>query len=182
MGLSIPSYSLPNWRRELLNVIRLPFWFACFWAVIGVFWRSPLESVGLICIFLVLLIGLEWVSRRLHSAKLVHAKQPLEEGIQQQLVRSKTAEGLDRLDGTFLAEFLPDAATATVHIPFCPPFERVPRVHVYALDETDVHLRVASPKPYGVRVDVKRSDLELEQVCIAIVAESEAPQANACGS
>jgi len=164
----------------LLHVIRLPFWFACILAVVGVAWRTPLESVGLIGIFLILLVAVEWVSRRLTSkgASKIDPTEPMDdesmdESVRQQIIRSKTAEGKDRLDGTFWAEFPPDAMTATVHIPFCPPFERVPSVQVFPVSDTDVHVRIAKSKPYGVRIDVKRNDLEEERLCLAIIAEEE---------
>jgi hypothetical protein len=151
----------------------LPFWFACFWAVIGTAWRPPLASIGLISIFFVLLLAVEWGSRRSTAKKLPKPvpDEPMEENFRQQIIRSKTAEGLARLDGTFWAEFPAEAATATVHIPFCPAFEQVPNVKVFPVDATDVQLRVAPPKKFGLRVDVKRSNLEINRLCFAVIAE-----------
>lgn len=163
----------PNWHRELLQTLRLPFWFACFWAVIGTVWRPPLASVGLIAFFLILLVLVEWGSRRFATKKLPKGQSavPVDETVRQQMIRSKTAEGLERLDGTFWAEFPAEAMTATVHIPFCPAFERVPTVQVFPVDETDAHLRIASPKTFGVRVDVKRNNVEMERFQFAVIAE-----------
>jgi|GEM_PF-2641583 len=221
-----PPLSLPNWHRQLLHAFRLPFWFACFWAVAGVLWRPPLASIALICIFLVLLVAVEWGARRLLSTRqpLVESEEPADtkpinklfaalngmlslrlkvrkaetkcakqkrpvytgvqdEGIRQQIVRSKTAEGLDRLDGTFWVEFPADAKTVTVHIPFCPAFERVPQVQVFpvketddpekTVPETDTPLRIVSAKTYGVRIDVKRNHRKIDQLCFAIIAEEQ---------
>jgi hypothetical protein len=160
---------------SLLQAIRLPFWFACFWAVVGVVWRPPLSSVGLIAIFLVLLVGVEWLSRRLTAKKLLSLKppkiKPTDEMVLQQMTRSKTAEGLDRLDGTFCVEFPAEAMTATVHIPFCPAFENVPKVQVFPVDATEVNLRITSIKMFGMRVDVKRSDAETNSLRFAVIAE-----------
>jgi len=183
MALTTSNTLLPNAPRGLLHVIRLPFWFACVLAVVGIAWRPPFESVVLISIFLILLIAVEWISRRLtrkspkFDAEPMDA-EPMDDGIRQQMIRSKTAEGRDRLDGTFWAEFPEGAMTATVHIPFSPPFERAPKVQVYPLSETDAgesngHVRIAPPKTYGVRIDVKRSDSEVDQLCFAIIAEEE---------
>jgi len=151
----------------------VPLWFACFWAVVGTAWRPPLASIGLIGIFLVLLLAVEWGSRHLTEKKLPKSvpDEPIDENLRQQVIRSKTAEGLDRLDGTFWTEFPAEAMTATVHIPFCPAFERVPSVKVFPVDATDVQLRVAAPKKFGIRIDVKRSNLEIDRLCFAVIAE-----------
>ena len=87
------------------------------------------------------------------------------------MIRSKTPEGLDRLDGTFLVEFSADTMTTTVHIPFCPAFERIPQVQVFPVDKTDAQLRIVSQKTFGVRIDIKRSNADLQQLHFAIIAE-----------
>jgi hypothetical protein len=87
------------------------------------------------------------------------------------MTRCTTAEGLDRLDGTFWAEFPANAMTTTVHIPFCPAFERIPKVQVFPVDEADVQLRITSQKTFGVRVDVKRNNMETDRLRFAIIAE-----------
>ena len=164
-----------NYGSVCVQVCRLTFWFACFFVIVGVVWRPPLSSVGLIAIFLVLLVALEWVSRRLTTKKLPPLPLPESETIQQQMSRTRTAQGLDRLTGTFWAEFSEDVRTTTVHIPFCPAFERVPNVQVFPVDAADVSLRIISPKTFGVRVDVKRnnsqSNLEDNRIGFAVVAE-----------
>jgi len=150
-----------------------------------------LASVLLIALFLVLLVAIEWVSRRLTSNKRVGVKGQeamkeeaaltlalsqrgrgqMPETVQQQMLRTTTAEGWDRLEGTFWAEFPTDAMTTTVHIPFCPAFKRVPTVQVLPSEETDANLRIISPKMFGVRVDVKRNAVDVNRFCFTIVAE-----------
>ena len=154
------------------QVIRFCFWFACFWVIIGVAWRPPLASVGLIAIFLVLLVAIEWVSRRLAPKTMPASSLPETDTVQQQMTRFTTAEGLDRLEGTFWADFPENAMTTTVHISFCPAFERVPRVQVFPKNATDTNLRVVSPKTLGVRVDVKRNNPAITRLCFTIVAET----------
>jgi len=90
--------------------------------------------------------------------------------VQQRMTRSTTAEGLDRLEGTFWAEFPADAMTTTVHIPFCPAFESVPKVQVFPVEETDANLRIVSTKTFGMRVDVRRNNLGIDRLCFAVVA------------
>lgn len=163
------SSSFPNWHHELLQSFRLPFWFACFLAVIGTAWRQPLINAGLIVFFLVLLAIVEWAAHRLTATR--ESVTLTEETVQQQMIRSRTADGRDRFDGTFWAEFPPETLTTTVHIPFCPAFDRVPNVQVFPMDETDVHLRTASPKTFGVRIDVKRNNTETDRFRFALIAE-----------
>jgi membrane protein implicated in regulation of membrane protease activity len=166
-------FLLPDWHRKLLLALRLPFWFACFLVVVGVVWRPPLASVGLILFFLVLLVAVEWLSRRWKKKpkNVYEPAEQVEETMQQQITRSKTTEGLDRLDGTFWAEFPAEAMTAAVHVSFCPAFERVPTVQVFPINEPDAQLRIISPKTFGVRVDVKRNNLETDRLCFAMIAE-----------
>ena len=171
--MSTPNSCLFTPYSLLLQVIRLPFWFACFWAVIGTAWRPPLASVGLMSIFLGLLFIIEGGSRRLTAKKLPKpvSAEPIETTLRQQIIRSKTAEGLDRLDGTFWAEFPAETMTATVHIPFCPAFEQIPNVQVFPVDATDVPLRITSLKKFGIRVDVKRNNEEMDRICFTVIAE-----------
>jgi len=164
---------LPNGRWRLLDIVRWSFWFACFWAVVGTVWRPPLASVALVCIFLLLLFAFEWTSRRLSQVNKISKVEPdesIDDTVWQQIIRSKTPEGTERLEGTFWAEFPAKALTVTVHIPFCPAFERVPDVQVFSVDGTDVHMRIAPPKTYGVRIDVKRDSLTINRLCFAVIA------------
>ena len=167
-----------DWRRELFRAVRFPFWFACLLAIVGVAWRPPLASIGLFTFFLVLFVVVEWVARRLGSNNVPllpsgeRGRQvESDENVWQRIVRSQTSEGKDRFEGTFGGKFSMGAMTATVHIPFCPAFERVPNVQVLPMDETDVSLRIISPKAFGVRVDVKRNNQDTTRFCFVVVAE-----------
>lgn len=176
-GRQTVAVALPHRLRLLPSVTcRLSFWFACLLAIIGTTWRPPWASVGLIVVFLVFLVAFEWASRRLTATKrTVNKSLPFSltksEAIQQQMVRTKTAEGLDRLEGTFWAVFPANAMTTTVHIPFCPAFAIIPKVQVFSMDATDANLRVVSSKAFGVRVDVKRNNGDIDRLCFAVVAE-----------
>jgi len=156
---------------SLLQAVRLPFWFACFWAVVGVIWRPPLASVILVALFLTLLVAMEWALRRLTTKTALRSPSSETEAVQQQMTRTKTAEGSDRLEGTFWAEFSTEATTATMHIPFCPPFDNVPKVQVFPVDETSVHVRIAQPKTFGVRIDIKRNSLAVDRLCFVVLVE-----------
>jgi len=144
--------------------------------VVGTVWRPPDSSVGLLVLFLVLLVGVEWLARRLNTTKLAEAAEIMDETILQQMVRSKTAEGLDRLEGTFCVEFQPEEMTATVHIPFCPTFESIPKVQVHPVDETNAAtLRITSLKTFGMRIDVKRNNATINRLRFAVIAAAQDP-------
>ena len=165
-----PNFYFPS-PYSLLQAIRLPFWFACFWVVVGTVWRPPLASVILLALFIVLLVAVEWMSRRLTTKNILPSSSPETEFVLQQMIRTKTPEGLDRLDGTFWAEFPAEAMTATVHIPFCPAFATIPKVQVFPVDETSAYVRIAPPKTFGVRVDVKRNSLKTDRLCFVVSVE-----------
>jgi hypothetical protein len=74
------------------------------------------------------------------------------EQILQQLTRSRTADGCQVIHGTLVAEFVPGERTATLHVAFCPPFERLPQVEA-AADDCDV--KVVQVLHQGARLDVR---------------------------
>lgn len=88
-----------------------------------------------------------------------------------QVVRTRTEENRERLEGTFCVEFLPDQWTTTIHVPFCPAFDTPPHVEAFVLDEEDVKLTIFEPKTFGVRIDVKKRSRETSRLHIAITAE-----------
>lgn len=78
-----------------------------------------------------------------------------EEPIEQQLIRSLTAEGIDKLEGTLRAHFVPRQRTAWVHAAFCPPFGVLPQLVVRQTSGPEARITVGSLLPYGVRFDLK---------------------------
>ncbi len=106
-----------------------------------------------------------------HAEELEESEE-FDEGITQQLVRRRTDEGTDRLEGTFLVEFPENQRTASVHVPFCPAFEGTPKIDVVLLDGEDATLSVVKPKPFGVRIDAKRRENAVGTVRILVVAEN----------
>lgn len=164
-----PSFALNSY-------LLFPFWFACFWALVGTAWRPPLASAGLLALFIVLVAAIEWMTHRFTKKKSpfpmpINESLSADKSVRQQMTRTQTAEGGDRFDGTFLAEFPAEAMTTTVHIPFCPAFEKTPNVQVYPLDESIAALRITSSKPFGMRVDVKRNHPAIAWLRFAVIAE-----------
>ena len=158
----------------LLLMTQFVLWTACALAVFGVCWRSiPFEPRILLFGFFVALaaaVELAWWKRSFRTPSLRENDEPEEQeyfddAVTQQIVRSRTEDGVERLEGTFLVAFAPMQQTASVHVPFCPAFETTPTVEVLPL-EGDAMASVDSPRPFGVRVDVKRKDEEPVRILV----------------
>jgi hypothetical protein len=107
-------------------------------------------------------------ARRGVAAKVRVAAQPSfseNEQVLQQLTRARTAEGLEVVSGTLLAEFAPGERTVTLHAAFCPPFERLPQVEVEATDAT---VKLVQVLHNGVRLDVRRAMPALEPCRVSV--------------
>ena len=76
----------------------------------------------------------------------------------QQMSRSRTAEGHESIHGTLVAEFSPGERTATLHVAFCPPFEKLPHVAAEIADGPDASVKVAQVLHNGVRLEVRLSE------------------------
>ena len=146
----------------LLLTTQFALWTACALAVLGIGWRSvPFDRHILLFGFFVALTAiaeLVWWRRPSHAPPLDEeefAEEEFDDNATQRITRSRTDEGTERLEGTFLVEFAPDQRTASVHVPFCPAFETTPNVEALLLDG-EATLSVVKPRPFGVRVDVKR--------------------------
>ena len=73
----------------------------------------------------------------------------------QQLTRSKTADGTERLDGWLRMPLAPGQRTASVHVAFCPPFETNPTLDLEQIEGPEGRIRSAQLMPHGVRLDLK---------------------------
>jgi hypothetical protein len=76
----------------------------------------------------------------------------------QQLSRSRTADGHESIHGTLVAEFAPGERTATLHVAFCPPFEKLPHVEAEIADGPDASVKVAQVLHSGARLEVRLSE------------------------
>jgi hypothetical protein len=74
----------------------------------------------------------------------------------QQLVRTRSAAGLDRMQGWLRTEFEPTERNATLHVAFCPPFAEAPRLTVLQISGPAARIKPVQLLPYGVRLEVKR--------------------------
>lgn len=86
----------------------------------------------------------------------------------QQLVRSRAADGSERLAGWLRIPFAAGQRTGSEHVAFCPPFDRTPHVAVEQLDGPAVRVKTAQLLPHGVRLDLKLAAVTEEPVAVIL--------------
>ncbi len=90
------------------------------------------------------------------------ARDPLEdaapdENVTQQLTRSCTADGAEQLAGWLRMPLAAGQRSGSVHLAFCPPFDRTPELSVDQLDGPRARVKTAQLLPHGARLDLKLS-------------------------
>jgi|GEM_PF-2684992 len=100
-----------------------------------------------------------------------------ERQLSMQMSRGLDAEGRDVLEALLAAHFEPGQKQLSLHIPFCPPFERTPQVDCEAEDESTVRIKVGTVYPYGTRLDLKRTGSTGDAITmhVQVVASAESP-------
>lgn len=88
---------------------------------------------------------------RLPQAPRILAKSE----ILQELVRSQEAGGAECLSGWIRVPLAVGQRSAAVHLAFCPPFSRTPRVTVVQQDGPPARIKPVQVLPFGVRLDLK---------------------------
>jgi hypothetical protein len=73
----------------------------------------------------------------------------------QHLVRVRDAAGDEAVRGTLYAEFAAGQRTATIHVGFCPPLERLPRVEAHAGGLPPAEVKVVQALAHGARLEVR---------------------------
>jgi hypothetical protein len=75
--------------------------------------------------------------------------------VTQEFVRSRQPDGGERLAGWMRVPLSPGQRTATVHLAFCPPFVRTPKITVAQQEGPTARIKEAQLLPYGARLDLK---------------------------
>jgi hypothetical protein len=86
----------------------------------------------------------------------------------QQITRYRAANGTHAIHGTLLAEFAAGERTATLHVAFCPPFERLPTAEVEAVDDSGADVKVTQLLHNGVQIDVRLPEPADGNACVTI--------------
>jgi hypothetical protein len=96
--------------------------------------------------------------------------------IVQRLTRARDAAGCDILYGSLRADLAADQRSTAVHVAFCPPFARLPRVAVEQTAGPDARIKVAQVLPYGARLDVRLARLPQEPSTVTLEIDVRATQ------
>jgi hypothetical protein len=86
----------------------------------------------------------------------------------QQITRYRAADGTHAIRGTLLAEFAAGERTATLHVAFCPPFERLPTVEAEALNGCFADVKVAQLLHNGIQIDVRLPEAADEHTTVTV--------------
>ena len=78
-----------------------------------------------------------------------------EENVVQQLTRSRSADGGEILAGWVRVDLADGQRSTSVHLAFCPPLDRSPRLDVEQIDGPEAKVRNLQVLPYGARFDLK---------------------------
>ena len=81
--------------------------------------------------------------------------EPPDDEVTQKLTRSQAADGSEVLSGWLRVAMAAGQRSANVHLAFCPPFPRIPRVTVEQLEGPQVRIKTVQRLPYGARFDLK---------------------------
>lgn len=102
------------------------------------------------------------------------AEEICPDDVVQQLTRSRGADGSDVLSGWLRVEMAPGQRSASLHVAFCPPFDRTPRLAIEQLSGPRARVKTVQLLPYGSRFDLKldRPAEEAAAVMLRFLARS----------
>ena len=97
------------------------------------------------------------VDRSASDNELSEDQEPVEPAadVVQQLTLRTTAEGGQELSGWLRMNLSAGQRTGTLHVAFCPPFDRPPVVQAEAVAGTDCRIKVTEAQTYGARLAIK---------------------------
>lgn len=98
----------------------------------------------------------------------VAAAADADELVLQHLIRVRDAAGEESIRGTLHAPFAAGQRTATLHVGFCPPLERLPQVEVHAGDMPAAQVKVVQALAHGARLEVRLGEPAAKSCSISI--------------
>jgi len=90
------------------------------------------------------------------------------ERVLQRLERVRSAEGLEMVRGTLLAEFASGQRQTSLYVSFCPPFELLPQVEANVLDDAETEVKLAQVLHNGAQLDVRLSEPAEDALAVSI--------------
>lgn len=86
----------------------------------------------------------------------IDVDESLEDGdVLQRLVRMRDEHGVESVQGSAVAEFIPGQRHAIIHVGFCPPLARVPEIEAEPTDGPDARVKILGAYAHGVRLEVR---------------------------
>jgi hypothetical protein len=83
---------------------------------------------------------------------------PDDQYVLQELIRTRTADGVESIRGTLRAEFIAGQRHATLHVGFCPPLERLPEMEVDLVDGPDATVKVTQALAHGATFELRLAE------------------------
>jgi hypothetical protein len=78
--------------------------------------------------------------------------------VTQWMTRKTLAEGVENIAGAVRVPFAAGQRSASIHVPFSPPFATVPQVECEVISEESARWKVSVVYAYGMRIELKRDD------------------------
>jgi hypothetical protein len=99
---------------------------------------------------------------------------PAPEQTVQQVIRTRMADGEERLSGWLRLDFAPGQRTAVAHLAFCPPLEGPPTLSVRQRSGPECRVKSAQVLPYGARIELRlvREASQNQQVVLEFEAHN----------
>jgi hypothetical protein len=94
---------------------------------------------------------------------------PLPGDVLQEFVRSRQPDGAELLTGWMRVPLSPGQRSAAVHLAFCPPFVRTPRITVAQQEGPTARIKEAQVLPFGARLDLKLA--QATDTCATVLLE-----------
>jgi|GEM_PF-6809257 len=107
-----------------------------------------------------------WFLKRQSSVKYI----PVKTLAKSQDFKYTVVRTNDSVRGTICVLMKSETKQCTVHVPFCPPFEDVPKILLKQVSSHDVKLNLVFVRPYGMKIDIRKNNLPPR--CRAIVVKS----------
>lgn len=77
------------------------------------------------------------------------------ETILQQFTRTRAADGTQSVHATLLAEFAAGDRITSLHVAFCPPFDRLPDVETETIDDSGATAKLTQLLHNGAQIEVR---------------------------
>lgn len=97
------------------------------------------------------------VSQKPHAVATALADEATDERVTQWMQRAEAPGGGESLSVRLCVKFAAGQQQETVHVPFSPPFARVPELFCETDEDGVFRLKAAAVHPYGARIEVRRA-------------------------